>query len=1703
MVRSSIFILAVWAAISGSASAQSGGLDAAQPIGKFLNGALPSETSRPSTGSWTLVNAFPSLTFIDPVQMLPVPFSNRLMVIEKAGRLVVFDDDPAATSKTVLFDIRGRVESQQDSGMLGMAFHPDFGKEGSPNRHFLYVYYRYTPQKSEVNKGYLRLSRFVWDPATTSIALSSEYVMIQQYDRHNWHNGGGMFFGADGFLYLSIGDEGGSNDQFNDAQRRDLGLFSGVLRIDVDQDLSRSHAVRRQPKNPATPPAGWPNTFSQGYTIPNDNPWLSPDGSQLEEFYAIGLRSPHRMTQDSETGRIWLGDIGQNTQEEISNVIKGGNLQWPYREGGVAGPKAKPSPLLGIDQPPLHSYSRSVGTCVIGGYVYRGALHPELQGKYIFGDHGSSRIWSMEEKAGGTLQINTLVTLSRHGPGPKNGMSSFGIDASGEIYILSLAGTDLDGGRIYRLEKSSTGIPEPPKLLSQTTAFTDLATLNPSPGVIPYEVIQPLWSDGAEKKRWIAIPNDGNPNTAAEKINWSESGHWQFPVGTVLIKHFEIPGRRLETRFFLLGEDQKWFGFTYRWNEDGSDADLLPGPPVEETFDVNGQSWTWHFPGRNECSTCHTDAAKSVLGVKTRHLNSDLTYEETGRTANQIVTLNRLGFFSPAVNESSLPNLLTSKNMADESASLERRARSYLDINCSQCHQPAAPTQAAFDARMETPPWFQNLVNVIPNNDFGLTGSKLVTPGDPLLSLVHHRVGSLEEGKRMPPLAKNVIDSAGLQLLADWIASLDPAVAPSGPVTGPAPNDHTPPALTLSMRGGSPVVSGPFVVDLTASESIEGLAITDFVTTQGSVSNLSGSGTNWSFTVLPSSTGLGSITIPADRVTDLNGNANLTLASPLTWDFQLISDPDNRLTNGDFENGLSNWDFGGALTVSTSAKTGAQAIQVGASSYLVQTIPITGSENFIYSGWYFSQGNSDNLQAGLTFWDANGQPIIDRIISLPQINEYGEFVLEFTAPANAASVSVWILTGNGGGVTVDGLTLKPGGNGDTGGNGDLNLLANGDFDDGLAVWDAGNQVSVSPSGNGDTQAAELGGLSFIVQTLASSPGQSLKLSGSYFSEGNSERLEVGFTFWTANGEGIEDRTIVLGGSNLYQDFVVDATAPANTASMTVWVWCGAGGKITVDNLLLTEPDVPSPANLLTNGDFESGTIPPWDAGGPVTLSANARTGSGAIRLSSESFIVHNQSAQAGEDYTFGGFYQTGAGNIFSAGFSFWGPTGEWLGDTLTELTASGSYTGFEILATTPPGTTSFSAWIWCGLGSELTADDLYLLRTQEAPPEAALAPSLSRSDPSGATGGTQTIETLAGFAPRQAAFSPPFDRSLGLPTPEAQIPFSTELAGNFSGLAHQTPTDPSLESILSGHLQKLRLTRSRQFSGKLIIEGRPLSLRGRFAESGNYQASLSQGRSLNLQLIMDGGHEAMTGSFVDEHGSEHQLRAQRAAYSSQNPTDLAGAYTSLFPEAIDGGPIGYALHRIAPAGIVRTTGALGDGRRFSHTGSLDASNTWSLFSTLRRRPSLALLGGELSFDSTANDLRDFGGTLTLTGNPLPTVFEVIGSAFQPARNQRSLSSVTEFNGVATGQLTFPDGGTPQLWPIDWKVNDRLISTGSRRFIGRVNSRTGLFRGRAIEGANGFNARLEGVVFQKQEILGGAFRTSTRESGELIIEAGAP
>jgi uncharacterized repeat protein (TIGR03806 family) len=327
-----------------------------------------------------------------------------------------------------------------------------------------------------------------------------------------------------------------------------------------------------------------------------------------------------------------------------------------------------------------------------------------------------------------------------------------------------------------------------PLLLSQTGAFSVTRNLVPSPGLIPYDLVVPFWSDGATKSRWVAVPN--------ERIKYSPTGDWVFPPGTVFVKTFELstdaanPGvrRRLETRLLVCDSGGGVYGVVYKWRPDNSDAELLSTSRTEEiaikaaTGEVRSQ--TWYYPSRQDCLACHNANTSGVLGVKARQMNRAFVYP-SGVTDNELRAWNHIGLFAPEVNEADLATLPTLAAAGDASRSLQDRARSYLDANCSQCHRPGG-TVAYFDARYDTPLEKQELIDGPVLIDQGIDRPRVISPHDVWRSIMFMRVNTVDDIK-MPPIARETIDQKGVQLLRDWITSLPgrpvlepPAMSPAG-----------------------------------------------------------------------------------------------------------------------------------------------------------------------------------------------------------------------------------------------------------------------------------------------------------------------------------------------------------------------------------------------------------------------------------------------------------------------------------------------------------------------------------------------------------------------------------------------------------------------------------------------------------------------------------------------------------------------------------------------------------------------------------------------------------------------------------------------------------------------------------------------------------------------------------------------------------
>jgi uncharacterized repeat protein (TIGR03806 family) len=769
------FFLSAGAKPVAVAVEKSFGLTNRPAIGAFLNGVMP-EVAPSISGNWSAVVAFTNLLFTNSVGLTHVPDSSQLCVWEREGRIWTFENSPGTTQKKLALDIHDQCQGWDDSGLLGIAFHPGFA-----TNHFMFVYYTWVkpgtvagspttrPVPNLPDTYHDRLERYTLDANGIAIPDSVK-IFVDLTNQTVWHHGGGMFFHpVNGFLYWTDGDNSvGDNDQLINKS-----LYSGVFRIDVDcRGGNISHAPPRQPTG----------GFTANYFIPNDNPFVG-QSNVLEEFFCLGLRSPHRMTYDAPSGKIFIGDVGESSREEI-DVIEPGesglNFQWNYCEGNLG---KMPTNYIGISRGPVLDYPHTDGRAVIGGYVYRGQeFAHDLGGKYIFGDNVARTVWALDETA--TPVTKTLLCVMPKGTGPNSGtdytgLSSFGTDAAGEIYFCQMSSI---GGQIYKLQRG--GPPPPtkilPRLISQTGVFADLTNLSPANFLIPYTVNSPLWSDGAVKTRWFTIPT----NTA---IGFSANGEWTFPAGSVFVKNFDLPVddtnpkilRRLETRILVRDTNGYVYGASYKWRMDNSDADLVTTgitEPIEIKTATGTRTQNWFYPGRQDCLTCHTIASGGVLGVKTRQLNGSFDYPN-GVTANQLHTLGHLKIFDGAFDDRKIfryPHLVNITN----TAALQLRVRSYLDANCAMCHRPGS-AGAFFDARFDTPLKKQNLINGAVANQLGIAGAKIIVPGDTNKSILFRRVSIVGEGQ-MPPLARNLVDDKAVAVIGKWISSLH-AAAPTLP----------------------------------------------------------------------------------------------------------------------------------------------------------------------------------------------------------------------------------------------------------------------------------------------------------------------------------------------------------------------------------------------------------------------------------------------------------------------------------------------------------------------------------------------------------------------------------------------------------------------------------------------------------------------------------------------------------------------------------------------------------------------------------------------------------------------------------------------------------------------------------------------------------------------------------------------------------
>ncbi len=577
-----------------------------------------------------------------------MPGSDRIFVLEQAGKLYSFAAKSDVASAELVFDFRALHQPFDSS--YSFAFHPRFEEN-----HFIFVCY--VEPGGRTNGSYI--SRFTLRPSDPPvIEPDSEKVMIRWLS--GGHNGCDVAFGNDGFLYFSTGDAANPDPpDMPYSTGQDLSdLLAGLQRIDVD------HAEG-----------------TNNYAIPRDNPFIAFPGAR-PEVYAFGLRNPWRMSFDRATGDLWVGDVGFEQWEMIYRVKPGGNYGWPIHEGPNTSVRTDVKPGPGPIIPPLVALPHSDAASITGGRVYRGDRLAQLRGAYLYGDWETGKFWVLRHEEGKLLSNDELCDTTLK-------PVSFAEDRRGELLIL-----DYNGG-IYQfaLNHAPPANLAFPRKLSETGLFSDLANLKPAPGVVPYQINAPMWSDYAAAERLLGVPGEGGIVTSGGPDNIV--GHtWFFPTNTVFARTLQLemrrgePGtkRRVETQL-LHFDGQAWKPYSYRWNMAQTDAELVPDQGTNDTFKVVDpaapggiREIPWRFVARAECLRCHNAWAGETLSFSWLQLSAAHGPSELDR-------LEKLGLLKPKDEPHPLPHLA---NPYDPTLPLNDRARSWLQVNCSTCHRNGA-----------------------------------------------------------------------------------------------------------------------------------------------------------------------------------------------------------------------------------------------------------------------------------------------------------------------------------------------------------------------------------------------------------------------------------------------------------------------------------------------------------------------------------------------------------------------------------------------------------------------------------------------------------------------------------------------------------------------------------------------------------------------------------------------------------------------------------------------------------------------------------------------------------------------------------------------------------------------------------------------------------------------------------------------------
>ncbi len=682
---------------------------------------------------------FEKLKLFQPIYVAAEPGTNNYLVVEHAGSwsgpggIRRFANSPDVTEIETVIGI--------DYLIYGFCYHPKYVENG-------YIYLMANGPVKEPTHKMNRIVRYTVDRKPPHKLDPATELVILEWES-NGHNGGELGFGPDGMLYCPTGDGTSDSDTLQTGQGVD-DLLAVLLRLDVDH-----------------PDPG------KTYSIPKDNPFVDTPNAR-PEIWAFGFRNPWRMTFDKKTGGLWVCQNGQDLWEQAYLIQKGANYGWSVQEGShpfYLERKSGPGPIL----PPTVEHHHSEARSLTGGVVYYGSELPDLQGAYVYGDFSTGKIWGVKVDGQKVTWHKELVDTTFAIVGFAGGLN-------GELFVVD------QGTGLHKLEPTPADTPQPkfPTKLSETGLFTSVKDHQVHSALVPYEVNTPLWSDGARKERFIALPGD-------TQIEFPGGKTWNLPEGAVLVKTFAFDvlgangpsSRRIETRL-LTKQQKEWVGYSYEWNAEQTDAVLVENAGKDVVFDIpeavnsdRPAKFTWHFPSRSECMVCHSRAATYVLGLQTAQMNRDHHYH--GGVRNQLETLSQLGILKTGAGEtkSDLPKPVAElpkfPDPYDAMQPLEDRVKAYLHVNCAVCHQDAGGGNSAMLLEQATALPKMLILDETPKHDkFGIVDAKLIAPGAPDRSVMLHRISRRGKGQ-MPPLATTKVDEQAVALLKAWVQQLPPA----------------------------------------------------------------------------------------------------------------------------------------------------------------------------------------------------------------------------------------------------------------------------------------------------------------------------------------------------------------------------------------------------------------------------------------------------------------------------------------------------------------------------------------------------------------------------------------------------------------------------------------------------------------------------------------------------------------------------------------------------------------------------------------------------------------------------------------------------------------------------------------------------------------------------------------------------------------